>query len=98
MYYPIYLSQYFYEVAAMVILFLDKKIHIGKDCKIGFGEDFTPNEKKPDVLNSGLNVIGKNVKVPDGTIVERNCRIFSNAKASDFESKTIKSGSTLGNS
>ncbi len=77
---------------------LDKKIHIGKDCKIGFGVDFTPNEKKPDVLNSGLNVIGKNVKVPDGTIVERNCRIFSNAKASDFESKTIKSGSTLGNS
>ena len=30
MYYPIYLSQYFYEVAAMVILFLDKKIHIWK--------------------------------------------------------------------
>lgn len=31
MYYPIYLSQYFYEVVATVILFLDKKIHIWRD-------------------------------------------------------------------
>lgn len=31
MYYPIYLSQYFYEVVATAILFLDKKIHIWRD-------------------------------------------------------------------
>ena len=77
---------------------LDKKIYIGKDCKIGFGEDYTPNLDKPDVLSSGLNVIGKGVMIPEGVTVERNCRIFSNVKDSDFDGKIIKSGSTLGES
>lgn len=77
---------------------LDKKIHIGKDCKIGFGEDYTPNLDKPDVLSSGLNVVGKGVSIPDGVTIERNCRIFSNVKENEFEGKIIKSGSTLGKS
>ncbi len=77
---------------------LDKKIHIGKDCKIGCGEDYTPNLDKPDVLSSGLNVVGKGVSIPDGVTIERNCRVFSNVKESEFEGKTIKSGSTLGKS
>lgn len=77
---------------------LDKKIHIGKDCKIGFGEDYTPNLDKPDVLSSGLNVVGKGVSIPDGITVERNCRIFSNVKVEEFEGKIVKSGSTLGKS
>ncbi len=77
---------------------LDKKIHIGKDCKIGCGEDYTPNLDKPDVLSSGLNVVGKGVSIPDGITIERNCRIFSNVKENEFEGKIIKSGSTLGKS
>lgn len=77
---------------------LDKKIHIGKDCKIGCGEDYTPNLDKPDVLSSGLNVVGKGVSIPDGVTIERNCRIFSNVKENEFEGKIIKSGSTLGKS
>lgn len=75
---------------------LDKKIYVGKDCKIGYGEDFTPNLEKPEVLSSGLNVIGKNVVLPEGTIIERNCRIFSNVKDEELSGQVIKSGTTLG--
>lgn len=75
---------------------LDKKVYIGKDCRIGFGENYVPNSDKPDVLSSGLNVIGKGAVIPEGVTVERNCRIFSNVKEEEFEGKMVKSGSTLG--
>jgi len=74
---------------------IDKDTVIGKNCKIGVGEDYKANEDKPDVLSSGLNVIGKSVIVPEGTVIERNCRIFSNLKENSFVDKTIKSGSTI---
>lgn len=75
---------------------IDKDVYIGKNCKIGVGEDYTPNLKKPDVLNSGLNIIGKRVTIPDGVVIERNCRILSTVKENEFESKHIKSGTSLG--
>ena len=55
-------------------------------------EDYTENQDKPDILSSGLNVIGSGVTIPEGTVIQRNCRIFSSAK---FKDKVIKSGSTL---
>ncbi|MBN1469060.1 MAG: glucose-1-phosphate adenylyltransferase [Fusobacteriaceae bacterium] len=75
---------------------IDKDVYIGKNCRIGVGEDYTPNLKKPDVLNSGLNIIGKRVTIPDGVVIERNCRILSTVKENEFESKHIKSGTSLG--
>lgn len=74
---------------------IDKNVIIGKNCKIGHGDDYTANIEKPEILTSGLNVIGKGVHVPDETIIERNCRIFSGISKEDFASKVLKSGSTL---
>lgn len=71
---------------------IDKKVTIGKNAKIGYGDDYKANEEKPAILSSGLNVIGKSVVVPEGTVIERNCRIFSDAS---IEDKVIKSGSTI---
>jgi len=71
---------------------IDKNVRIGFDAKIGHGDDYTHNKEKPELLQSGINAIGKGVEVPDNTIVERNCRIFSSAT---FEKTIIKSGSTL---
>ncbi len=71
---------------------IDKRCKIGPNVVIGDGEDYTPNIERPELLQSGINAIGSGVVIPDGTIVERNCRIFSTA---DIKEKRIKSGSTI---
>ncbi len=71
---------------------IDKNVKVDFNAKIGYGDDYSPNKDKPDLLASGINVIGKGVLVPENTVIERNCRIFSTAK---FTSKLIKTGTTL---
>ncbi|MDR4968871.1 MAG: sugar phosphate nucleotidyltransferase, partial [Acholeplasmataceae bacterium] len=71
---------------------LDKKVTVGRSAFIGYGNDFTPNEEKPDLLSSGITVIEKSAVIPSSTNIGRNCRIF---KTATYESKDIKSGSTL---
>lgn len=72
---------------------IDKNTEIRNNSRIGMGEDYTPNKDNPKVLSSGLNVIGKKIKLPEGLVVERNVRIFSSTKP--IENLHIKSGETL---
>jgi len=71
---------------------IDKNVIVGYNAKIGYGNNYTANEDVPEILSSGINVIAKNVVIPDHTIVERNVRIFSHANIKD---KHIRSGQTI---
>lgn len=71
---------------------IDKKVKIGDNVKIGFGDDYTPNKEKPDLLSNGVNILSKHSRVPKDTIINRNVRIFDSAT---FTSKNIKSGETI---
>ncbi len=71
---------------------IDKKVYIGYNTIVGYSDDYTPNKERPDLLESGINVIAKSAIIPDNTIIERNCRIFDKAKITE---KVIKSGSTM---
>lgn len=71
---------------------IDKDCVIGPNVIIGHGSDYTKNIERPELLESGINVIGKKVIIKEGTIIERNCRIGSNQT---IEKQTITSGSTL---
>lgn len=71
---------------------IDKHCKILDNVIIGDGTDYTPNIDNPDLLSSGINVIGTKVTIPKGTIIQRNCRIFTGAK---FNNTIITSGSTL---
>ena len=71
---------------------LDKKVTVGRNAFIGYGNDFTPNQEKPDLLSSGITVIEKGAIIPSNTNIGRNCRIF---KTHRFITKDIPSGSTL---
>jgi glucose-1-phosphate adenylyltransferase len=71
---------------------IDKNCKIMENVIIGDSDDLTPNIENPDLLSSGINVIASKVTIPKGTVIKRNCRIFSTAK---FEDKVITSGSTL---
>ena len=74
---------------------IDKNAIVRKNCKIGYGNDQSSNKDKPEVLSSGLNVIGKGAEIPEGTVIERNCRILSHVTPADFDSKEVKSGTTV---
>ncbi|MBU1141745.1 MAG: glucose-1-phosphate adenylyltransferase [Firmicutes bacterium] len=71
---------------------IDKKVIIGHSTFIGYGNDFTPNKEKPDLLKSGITVIEKNTVIPSDVQIGRNCRVFKTAK---FESLNVASGSTV---
>ncbi|MFW5841954.1 MAG: glucose-1-phosphate adenylyltransferase family protein [Bacillota bacterium] len=80
------------EGAVIENCIIDKDVVVGKNAKIGVGDDYTPNKEKPHLLSSGINVIAKGIHIPEDTVIERNCRITPNAV---FNKKTIKSGTTL---
>jgi glucose-1-phosphate adenylyltransferase len=71
---------------------LDKKVIVGRGANIGFGDDYTPNIEKPDLLVSGITVIEKRATIPGNVVIGRNCRIFNTAK---FDKSVVPSGTTL---
>jgi len=75
---------------------IDKEVDIGENCHIGFGNDQTPNDEKPDLLFNGLNIVAKRAVIPDNVQIGRNCRVMSYTRKKDFDEKNIESGSTIG--
>lgn len=71
---------------------IDKKVIIKDNVKIGFSDDFTANKERPDLLYSGVNIFAKHAKVPEGTNIPRNVRVYDTAK---FDKKDIDSGETI---
>ncbi|MBN2540139.1 MAG: NTP transferase domain-containing protein [Bacilli bacterium] len=74
---------------------IDKHTVIENNAMIGFGDDFTPNEERPDLLSNGITVLGKSIVVPKNMVIGRNCRIFNSADLSKVKNNTIYSGTTL---
>ncbi|MFW5913998.1 MAG: sugar phosphate nucleotidyltransferase, partial [Bacillota bacterium] len=71
---------------------IDKNVLIDHNVTIGTGEDYTANKERPDLLSSGINVVAKGVRIPEDTVIPRNCRIHSTAT---FKQKRLESGETL---
>ena len=74
---------------------LDKEVVARRNCQVGYGDDLTPNRERPDIVSSGVSIVGKRVELPAGLRVGRNCVIGPGVLASDFESDYVASGSTL---
>jgi glucose-1-phosphate adenylyltransferase len=74
---------------------LDKEVVVGKQCKIGYGDDMTPNKLEPTRLNTGITLIGKRAHLPDNLTVGRNCKIGADLRPEDFQSETIASGESV---
>jgi len=71
---------------------IDKRCKIMENVVIGDGKVLTPNIEDPRLMSSGVNAVAANVTIPKGTVITRNCRIFSSAK---FKDKVVTPGSTL---
>lgn len=74
---------------------IDKNTVIGANALVGFGTDYTPNIENPDLLSTGITVLGKRIKVPKNMVIGRNCRIFKTADLTRCEENIVRSGSTL---
>ncbi len=76
---------------------LDKEAVIGKGARIGDGEDNTPNQVAPEQLNTGLTLVGRRARVPEGAVVGRNVVVWSRATEATFGAdKLVPSGRTIG--
>src|SRR5258705_4908225 len=63
---------------------LDKRVHVGPRARVGFGEDRTPNRSCPEHLSSGITIVGKKARIPEGVTAGRNGRIARNLMEAYF--------------
>jgi glucose-1-phosphate adenylyltransferase len=75
---------------------LDKNVRVGEGAHVGFGMDYTPNRLKPDTLNTGLTLVGKNTHLPPRLRIGRNCVVYSDLRENDFMTDLIGSGNNVG--
>jgi glucose-1-phosphate adenylyltransferase len=54
---------------------VDKAVHVGAGAIVGHGTDMTANRSCPDHLSTGISIVGKGTRLPEGQIVGRNCRV-----------------------
>lgn len=51
---------------------VDKHVRIGAQARVGEGDDNTPNQSAPDLLNTGLTLVGQRAHIPAGASIGRN--------------------------
>jgi glucose-1-phosphate adenylyltransferase len=72
----------------------DKHLRLGERSRLGAGDN-TPNEEVPHLLDTGITLIGKTVSIPAESTLGKNVLIYPDLGESDFESRTLASGSTV---
>lgn len=84
------------EGSTVDLAILDKRVHVGKGAMVGSGDNKDiPNKMYPSHLYTGISLVGKEVVVPDNTVIGRNCIIEPYRKAEDFPNLTIDTGETV---
>ena len=63
--------------AKVNLAILDKHCVVGEGAKIGYGVDFTPNEAHPAVMQSGITLVGRGIRIPENAVIGRNCLVGS---------------------
>lgn len=74
---------------------LDKEVWVGKDAIVGYGDDWSPNKERPDIVNCGITILGKRARIPGAVMIGRNCVIGPDVTAVPAEGNYIVSGTTL---
>jgi len=74
---------------------IDKQAYIGPGCRLGFGDDDTPNMLDPRRVNTGITLVGKNARIPANVTIGRNVIIAPEVQMHEFTSQWIASGETV---
>jgi len=71
---------------------LDKEVVVGAGARIGFGSENAPNRACPEHLSSGLVLVGKRARLPEGITIGRNARIGATVSEEDFTAPVPSGG------
>jgi len=74
---------------------LDKLAFVGAHSHVGWGDDYTPNQEEPEVLNSGITIVGKRARIPNNIRIGRNCIVGPGVREEDLPGDYIASGSSI---
>ena len=74
---------------------VDKETVIGKNAYVGYGDDWTPNQERPDIVNCGITILGKRASIAPYVRVGRNVVIGANVVTEGITDGTVPSGTTI---
>lgn len=74
---------------------LDKEVVVGRGSVVGVGDANIPNFERPDIVNSGITVVGKRVTIPAGLTVGRNVVIGPGVHDELKERGNLESGASI---
>ena len=74
---------------------VDKQVRIGRGARVGAGDDGTPNRDEPELLNTGIALVGKGARVPPSAVIGRNRRIDPYTTPVDYPQLELPGGSTV---
>lgn len=74
---------------------LDKEVTVGRESVVGEGTSNVPNFDRPDIVNTGITIVGKRVTVPSGLRVGRNVVIGPGVHDELMDQAVLESGSTV---
>jgi glucose-1-phosphate adenylyltransferase len=74
---------------------LDKEVYVAEGCTIGGTDDFSANRNRPELLSSGISIVGKRARLPAGVQIGRNCIIGPAVREEDFSHMWVASGETV---
>ena len=75
---------------------LDKNVVVGANAQVGHGHDNIPNAHMPDILNTGVTLVGQGSHIPVGAQLGRNVVVGVNIAEEDFPASPIPSGANIG--
>ncbi len=76
---------------------IDKNVIVGAETQVGASDNNVPNIERPEELNTGLTLVGKDSRIPSGLTIGRNVVVHSTADAKAFgRKKTVDSGESIG--
>jgi glucose-1-phosphate adenylyltransferase len=73
----------------------DERAVIEGNTRIGFGEDQTPNRSFPELLSSGITLIGTKAHIPQGIRIGRNCVVGPRFSPENFHRPSYASGELI---
>ena len=74
---------------------IDKRAKIGQGAIVGYGNPTCPNSRLPEVMSSGVTVIGTQTNVPDGIRIGRNCLVGNDLAPEAIPNRDIVCGETI---
>ncbi len=74
---------------------VDVDARIGRGAVTGDGESVVANNSSPQLLSSGISLIGKGAVLPEGVRLGKNCIVAPGLAVDDFESTVYGAGLTI---